>query len=200
MYDLMIFLRNLFIGLLVVCIPVGVMWLARMYKLNRAKKAFSNIPHEIAVLLRSADCPPLADSSEKLRYCSRTLLHGVGLYLLIVGIGIVRNLLTDAAISLREYLTVSVVLVPFILFFVLRDFLRTAPWAKVYRIPACPCGGFEKNQLFVCYYDFLKQEMETELVPVAVFSRTSAAGEIVRVLAVKRRKHLKVFHIVNEDR
>ncbi len=183
---------------IVVGAPVGILWLCRQYHLNRGRDAMHGLPREMRDILKAPEYRRFAEYHEKRAYRIRAIVQGTGLYLLILLLGAIRHLLGKGCSDLFLFFHISLVLVPFILFFVIRDMRRAGVRTQVWCIPACMSSqkSLEKNESIVCFYDFLREEYSTEFVHMPLFGKTYAADEIFEVMAVQRGTRLKVFYIL----
>ncbi len=184
--------------LLIVGTPVAILRLIRQHHLKRGRDAMQMLSQEIRDLLKAPEYRRFAEYHEKRAYRIRAIVQGAGLYLFILLVGIIRSLIksTDPA----SFAAGSLVLLPFILFFVLRDILRAGNRTQVWCIPACMCPEMraQKSEEMVCFYDFLCDEYRAAFVHMPIFSRKYAPDELFEVFAVERGNQLLVYHVVKQ--
>ena len=182
--------------LVIIGTPVAILWLLRQYHLKRGRDAMRILSQEMRDTLRALEYRRFAEYHEKRAYRIRAIVQGVGLYLFILLVGIIRSLIksTDPA----SFAAGSLVLLPFILCFVLRDMHRAGNRTQVWCIPACLCPDMraQKSEEMVCFYDHLCEEYRTAFVHMPIFSRKYAPDELFEVLAVERGNKLLVFHVI----
>lgn len=182
--------------LLIVGIPVASLRLIRQHHLSRGRDTMQMLSQEMRDTLKAPEYRRFAEYHEKRAYRIRAILQGVGLYFVILLVGIIRSLIksTDPA----SFAAGSLVLLPFILCFVLRDMHRAGNRTQVWCIPACLCPEMraQKSEEMVCFYDHLCEEYRTAFVHMPIFSRKYAPDELFEVLAVERGNKLLVFHVV----
>lgn len=182
--------------LVIIGTPVAILWLIRQHHLSRGRDAMHGLSQEMRDTLRAPEYRRFAEYHEKRAYRIRAIVQGAGLYLFILLVGIIRSLIksTDPA----SFAAGSLVILPFILFFVLRDMRRAGNRTQVWCITACMCPNMQaqKSEEMVCFYDHLCEEYRTAFVHMPIFSRKYAPDELFEVFAVERGDHLLVYHVV----
>lgn len=182
----------------VIAIPIAIIWVSRWYQRRKAIDFTNGLSQEVQRKLQGLTYYEEVSIRERIRYILRNILSATIIFVVIVGIGLARDLVSGDVKAFDSYLIPALIILVFILLFVLRDCLRVAPWLKVYRIKALKYGFATHGEIIVCYYDFVKREYAGDYIAVYSFERRNIAsnGEMFDVLVVEKRNRLKVIDIL----
>lgn len=190
----------IFVLIIVISIPLLILWQVREWNRKRAWDIAQQLPDDVKHLLKTPAGYTEITMKERSRHSLRAILIGIVIYLVIFIIGIVKSSVSDAAFNLKTYLIGSLVVLAFIIVFVLKDLLKTAPCAEVYRIKAVPCLSVHGigGGIYVCYYDFIKGDFACDALPDTSFitSKNTSPEGVIDILAAAKSKRLKLIDII----
>lgn len=190
----------IFVLIIVISIPLFMLWMVKELNRKRAWDIAQQLPDDVKRLLKTPAGYTEITMKERLKHSLRAIRIGIVIYLVIFIIGIVKNGISDAAFDFKIYLIGSFVILAFIIVFVLRDLLKTAPWAEVYRIKAVPCLSVHGTGrgTYVCYYDFIKGELVCDALPDTSFitSKNTSPEGVIDILVAAKSKRLKLIDII----
>ena len=155
----------------VIAIPIAIIWVSRWYQRRKAIDFTNGLSQEVQRKLQGLTYYEEVSIGERIRYILRNILSATIIFVVIVGIGLARDLVRGDVKAFDSYLIPALIILAFILLFVLRDCLRVAPWLKVYRIKALKYGFVTHGEIIVCYYDFVKREYAGDYIVVYSFKR-----------------------------
>ncbi len=190
----------IFVLLIVISIPLLILWLAKELNRKRAQKMAEQLPEDVKRLLKISAGYTEITLKERLQHSLRVIIIGLIVYFIFVIIGIVKSGVSDPSFDLKTYFMCSLVILAFIIVFVLKDILKAAPWAEVYRIKAVPCLSIHGTGggTWVCYYDFIKEEFICDALPDTSFitSKNASQNGVIDILAVAKSNRLKLIDII----
>ena len=183
-------IRVLLIAVVIISIPLAVLYMVKRNYLNRALKMVTDMPplrHELS----NPDNYREADYGERLAYARGSLLKGLAIYLIVIGVGFFRSYIEDGRLYIDEGgIFAAVVIAAGISIFLIKDLLLIAPWVKVYRI-----------KVIKCYYDFIKQDLAAGSIKNNDWLGTDAKNiRVFDALAIAKRNKLKVIGKAKEKK
>jgi len=192
----------LFVLLIVISIPLLIIWLAKESNRKRAWNMAEQLPEEVKRLLKTPAGYTEITMKERLQHSLRVIIIGLFVYFIVAIIGIVKSGASNPSFDLKTYFMSSLVILAFIIAFVLKDILKTAPWAEVYRIKAAPCLSIygTGGGTWVCYYDFIKEEFVCDVLPDTSFITTKNVSQngVIDILAAAKSNRLKLIDIIKQ--
>lgn len=195
-------LRVLLIAGLAISVPLIVLYMSKRYYLNKALKMGADLSLRLRMHLSDSNNCRQADFEERLGYARNSLLTGLGIYLLIIGISFVRTYIDEGRFYIDDvYIFVAVVIGVFVLLFIIKDLMIISPWVTVYRIKAFKCFSVAgKNSAdYICYYDFMKKELAAGCINASgLFGMGNQDEKLYDVLAVAKGNKLKVIGRVKD--
>ena len=197
MDEMLIFLRNFLIVAAVISIPLAIIWWGKQQEKKKALDRIQYLPAENRKMLRALTVPMKLTPREKLKYASKSLLFGAGLYLIFVIVGFLVQYKSDGAINIKDNLAANFLVMLGILLFIAKDLLRVAPWVTVYRLMAIGTPSYSSQNIIFCYYDDRIGDFSAEVIGVSrwTLNQCSTNGEVYQVLAVDKGTKWKVFGI-----
>ncbi len=193
-------LLMIFVLIVVIAIPLLILWLVKELNRKRAWNIAQQLPVNVKRLLRTPAGYTEITMKERLQHSLRVIIIGIVIYLVIFIIGIVKSGVSDPAFDLKTYFLCSLVILAFIIVFILKDLLKAAPWAEVYRIKAVPCLSVHGTGrgIYVCYYDFIKEELACDALPDTSFitSKYTSPEGVIDILVAAKSKRLKLIDMI----
>lgn len=193
-------LPMIFVLIVVISIPLLILWLVKELNRKRAWNIAQQLPVNVKRLLRTPAGYTEITMKERLQHSLRVIIIGIVIYLVIFIIGIVKSGASDPAFDLKTYFLCSLVILAFIIVFILKDLLKAAPWAEVYRIKAVPCLSVHGTGggIYVCYYDFIKEELACDALPDTSFitSKYTSPEGVIDILVAAKSKRLKLIDMI----
>lgn len=197
-------IRVLLIAIVIISIPLAVLYMVRRFYINNALKTIENLQSQLRSVLSDPDNYREADYEERAEYARGSLLTGLVIYLLIMGIGFIKTYIEEGRLYIDEGgIFAAVVVAIFISIFLIRDLLLIAPWVTVYRIKVIKCvSTMGKNSTdYVCYYDFIKQDFAAGSIKNNDWFGTGAKEiRVYDALAIVKRNRLKVIGKAKEKK
>lgn len=196
-------IRVLLIAVVIISVPLAVLYMVKRNYLNRALKMVTDMPplrHELS----NPDNYREADYGERLAYARGSLLKGLAIYLIVIGVGFFRSYIEDGRLYIDEGgIFAAVVIAAGISIFLIKDLLLIAPWVKVYRIKVIKCLSTmgDNSTDYVCYYDFIKQDLAAGSIKNNDWLGTDAKNiRVFDALAIAKRNKLKVIGKAKEKK
>lgn len=197
-------IRVLLIAVVIISIPLAVLYMVRRFYINNALKTIENLQSQLRSVLSDPDNYREADYEERAEYARGSLLTGLVIYLLIMGIGFIKTYIEEGRLYIDEGgIFAAVVVAIFISIFLIRDLLLIAPWVTVYRIKVIKCiSTMGKNSTdYVCYYDFIKQDFAAGSIKNNDWFGTGTKEiRVYDALAIAKRNRLKVIGKAKEKK
>nr|MBQ8253210.1 hypothetical protein [Lachnospiraceae bacterium] len=201
MNELVNFLKNFSITIAVISIPLLIMWLIEQYKIKRVKKTAKEISQILEMELRESVNCNFKMKKMYMRYVLRNVRKGLLFYAFFTLPGIIRYWARWG--EMVEYLSVSLFFLVFILFFVLRDVLRVAPWKRMRIKKVVECNDDVSNFIgdrYILYYDDKKQIFEVAKMEIPSGTLTDDEGCLLAVVAEKRKRMVPIFVVNKKDK
>lgn len=190
-------IRVLLIAVVIISIPLAVLYMVKRYYMNKALKTIENLQSQLIPVLSDPDNYREANYDERLAYARSSLLQGLVIYLLVMGIGFINTYIDEGRLYIDEGgIFAAVVVAIFISIFLIKDLLLIAPWVTVYRIKVIKCiSTMGKNSTdYVCYYDFIKQDFAAGSIKTNDWFGTGTKEiKVYDALAIAKRNRLKVI-------
>lgn len=197
-------IRVLLIAVVIISIPLAVLYMVRRFYINNALKTIENLQSQLRSVLSDPDNYREADYEERAEYARGSLLTGLVIYLLIMGIGFIKTYIEEGRLYIDEGgIFAAVVVAIFISIFLIKDLLLVAPWVTVYRIKVIKCiSTMGKNSTdYVCYYDFIKQDFAAGSIKTNNWFGTGTKEiRVYDALAIAKRNRLKVIGKAKEKK
>lgn len=197
-------IRVLLIAAAAISVPLAILYMVRRFYINSALKTLENLQTQLRSVLSNPDNYREADYEERAEYARGSLLTGLVIYLLIIGVGFINTYIKEGRLYIDEGgIFAAAVIAVFILIFLIKDLLLIAPWVTVYRIKVIKCiSTMGKDSTdYVCYYDFIKQAFAAGSIKNNDWFGTGAKElRVYDALAIAKGNRLKVIGKAKEKK
>lgn len=199
------------IGVILLCLVItGVVILLpcfliyRLLKTNAKYDALergNRLPLEIKRQLSDSACFIEASENDRKQYVRSNFQKGFKIPFVFLAGGIVVAIIMKDLEMLKVYFLTSLVIFAFLMLFVLKDFLLANSKSKIYRMKAYmfPDHAYNAEAMhWVYFYDFKQCLYEANDIEIPNYKNKPWQG-VVEVLAIEKKKKLKVFSIYIPD-
>ena len=162
MYTREITMLNLIKMIILLIIIIGsclfIIWLSKEITRKKALNNALQMSEDMKRLLKQSVGYAEVSMKERLKHVIRSGIIGAVVYLFILLIGFINMSIKNITFETDTYVFSSLVILAFIVLLVIKDIIKVAPWAEVYRVKAVSCLSVHgsNHAEYVCYYDFVK--------------------------------------------
>ncbi len=189
------------IGLMlcVIAIPSIIILVVHKADLNKTKDMIYKFPTDVQHKLQNAVYRQEVVGKRRWQQAFKSLGYGLLIYVVILLASIFKLFSEGICVDWKTFLIATSIIFVFIVVFILRDFLRVAPWRKVCEISAIIYNTtpYNKGQYNVIYYDYIKGDYAVDTLAGSAVKKSKMGpnGTSLRVLVVERANSIKVIGV-----